>query len=1327
VEGCRGIRAVSLVAGLALGACLLVSASASASGFVHTEEFGSAAQPSVAKPRALAVDPVSGDLLVVDVHEVSPTEFTGTISRYNPDGTAANFSALGTNVIDGEGSGPPCAPPSVECDGAPQHKLSFGFANPREVQIAIAPPGAAGGTEGDIYVTQPRNSLNLIDTFAPSGEYLGQLTASSEGAFGITTGVAVDPAGAVYVSDLTHAKIHKYAPAANPVTNANNTANFARTSAATLAAGAGSTGGSIFSAKFGSEPVKLNSSSGAEECKVSSGESLSLAVNRENGHLFSATESQVTEYEGTCAPEAEPRPGFSPGSGIRGIAVNGDAGLVYVSREGNPKIEVWEEVKVPTPTTLPPSPVGATSATLRGEVNPNGQPLSECFFEWGESTAYPNAAPCEAPDAAEVGAGSTPVAVHATIALEGGTTYHAQLVAGNANGSAEGGDVKFTTAGPQVRGTEAREVAATTAKIAANVDPNGEQSGFHVEYLSEAAYLSNPEADRFAGAARAPLTDRQLPATIEGTGNLEAGSATVTGVLASAGKFGVGDVIAGPGIPAETTVKAISPGELKLSQQASATATGAALTATGPEAVTQLISGLAPQTAYRFRVVAENGAAVTEGQAKRLLTAALPEAPETCPNAATRQGFAAALPDCRAYEMVSPTHKAGEVIPPEPSTQLGGSCSSLECLPGINNQPLPMQSSPSGEGVLYSGQPFASGLAALPNDYLSGRGAGGWSWESQSPPTMTGTWEAFSTDLSRGIAHQVEPTLAPAAPSRGGKGFANLYLRASGGTFEPLLSEEPPHRDPGFVNASANAFQIRYAGANAGTGAVGAFTHVLVEANDVLTAAVPLIAPEAPEPGEVGEECTLSPCDLYEWSGGGLALVNVLPGNAAAAGESAIGAGRLLGGVALYEAPDVDNAISADGSKVFWSSEETGHVYARIDANRTLEIPGPASCKGEVAKSQRACFLTASADGASVLLANGEIYALNGAGSAYEASADLTAGEGGFEGILGAAADLSRVYFLDSAALTGGEANAIGEEAEEGALNLYAWRTGGATRFIGRLVAEDNSFGTNGRYGAWHASPADRTAQVSPDGRYLAFMSKAPLSGYDNARSGGGTCKQLEVACFEVFEYAADTATLSCASCNPSGQRPVGQSNLSLLRPGFGSPQYRQPANLSPQGGGRLFFESQDALVPQDTNGAIQDVYEWEPQGVGGCAKAGGCVALISSGHSENDSMFMDASENGNDAFFITRQQLLAGDGDHQLDLFDARVNGGFPEAAAEAPCAGEACRGPLAEAPASPSAASQSFTGPGNPKPARKQKKAHRKKKKHKRAASHKRGGGIR
>ena len=75
------------------------------------------------------------------------------------------------------------------------------------------------------------------------------------------------------------------------------------------------------------------------------------------------------------------------------------------------------------------------------------------------------------------------------------------------------------------------------------------------------------------------------------------------------------------------------------------------------------------------------------------------------------------------------------------------------------------------------------------------------------------------------------------------------------------------------------------------------------------------------------------------------------------------------------------------------------------------------------------------------------------------------------------------------------------------------------------------------------------------------------------------------------------------------------------------------------------------------------NVYQYEPAGLGSCANSAGCVALISSGTSDHESAFLDASADGSSAFFITRSQLVSVDHDTALDLYDARV------CSAQSPC----------------------------------------------------------
>jgi hypothetical protein len=188
-------------------------------------------------------------------------------------------------------------------------------------------------------------------------------------------------------------------------------------------------------------------------------------------------------------------------------------------------------------------------------------------------------------------------------------------------------------------------------------------------------------------------------------------------------------------------------------------------------------------------------------------------------------------------------------------------------------------------------------------------------------------------------------------------------------------------------------------------------------------------------------------------------------------------------------------------------------------------------------------------------------------------------------------------------------------------------------------------------------------------------------------------------SCAEVYEYDLEAESLHCVSCNPSGLRPLGPSTLSLIRSVLGKAPgaaFPQPENLPAQGEGRLFFNSLDVLSPKDTNGHLQDVYEWMPSGVSGCARAQGCLSLISSGHSANDTTFMTATPDASNAFFVTREQLLPQDHDELLDVYDARVGGGIAEGGVP-PCSGETCRGSLSSPPSLPGAGSSFFSGLGN------------------------------
>jgi hypothetical protein len=693
------------------------------------------------------------------------------------------------------------------------------------------------------------------------------------------------------------------------------------------------------------------------------------------------------------------------------------------------------------------------------------------------------------------------------------------------------------------------------------------------------------------------------------------------------------------------------------------------------------VVGLSPQTYYRYRVIATSHCnAADEAQ--------------VCEDAGPSKAFrtfpaeAPSLPDHRAYELVSPPQKhGGEVFPINP---LISSCAQ-ECKPGTLAERFPIQSSPDGEAVVYEGFPFSPEEGA-PNvdEYVSRRTQTGWQTTNPTPALFQNSggagYKVFNSGLETGLLYQNEP---PALSLEAPEGYPDLYLQPTDDptSLSPLLREAPPNRTEGL---GVTSLHLDYAIATAD------LSHVLVAANDALTPAT-AFAPEAVDGGPAKD-------NLYEWVEGQPRLVNVLPGNAETVPGAVFGSGTLLskessepngGGF------DYSHAISDDGSRIFWSSE-SGQVYLRIDGEETIEI------EDDVGK-----FLTASADGSKVLLSDGCLYKE----VAAKVCEDLTQLKGGFKGIAGQSEDLSSIYFIDSAALTPeAEENANGEHAIGGKDNLYSWQEG-ELAFIATLGPEDKA--------DWTAAPSKRTAEASPNGRYLAFISRAQLTGKDNT----GPCSSKEgkivpSPCPEAFLFDSGSGQLSCPSCNPSGELPLGPAHL----PQFGlEPAARfmpQPRYLTNEG--RLYFDTRDSLLPADTNNGVEDVYQYEPQGAGEegtCKRAEGCVSLISAGTEPVDSNFLAIDEKGKNVFFTTRDQLVLKDTDDVIDLYDAREGGGIPSETetARGECQGEACQ-PLVSPPNDPTPGSSSFEGAGNVTEAKAKKKKHRHKHKRKHAKKHRR-----
>jgi DNA-binding beta-propeller fold protein YncE len=732
-------------------------------------------------------------------------------------------------------------------------------------------------------------------------------------------------------------------------------------------------------------------------------------------------------------------------------------------------------------------------------------------------------------------------------------------------------------------------------------------------------------------------------------------------------------------------------------------------------AVTAAVTGLNTNTTYHFKLVAHNTIGPVEGADASFTTQSA--------------GGELLLPDARHWQLVSPPDKRGSRIEPINEAGIIEAAAAGGAITYLANAPL--EPSPPG--------------AAGKSQALSSRSPDGWSTRDISLPHQSATglavgpgqeYKFFNGDLSLSAVQpfgQFDPLLSEEATE------STAYLHDLDGScgsrcYRPLVTGKA-----GIANVPAGtafgreALCVPRGGAELTNASIVCGPEIVGASDDlshlILRSAAPLVA-------GAGEN------QLYVWSAGELSQLSLLPdGRPAPPAPPA--------SFATNGDRTARRAVSTDGSRIEWEAE--GMLYQRDSlaggGGETAQLDEGAGCG--TCESGGGQFQIASIDGRRLFFTDTRrLTADSGAepGVKHEADlyecrmvlegtrphcdlTDLTPANGG-EGanvqgdVLGASEDGEYIYFVALGAQAG--SNATGHSPTPGQPNLYLRHDGTAT-FIATL--------SNGDGHDWFPL-VGQPARVSPNGHFLALMSQANLTGYDNrdATSGQPTA--------EVYLFDAATMTLRCASCDPSGARPVGveyhplepgsgglvggptgtwlpEGLVAANLPGTEAPQVvegrYQPRYLSNEG--RLFFNTINPLVPQDSNGT-QDVYEYEPPGVGGesgcketsetfSSRSGGCVSLISSGSSSQESAFLDASESGDDVFFLTYSRLAKADTDNALDIYDAHSCTAsvpcLPEPPAPPePCKGEGCQAHGA-ASAEPSPSTSQFVGPGNPGPARK------------------------
>jgi hypothetical protein len=670
------------------------------------------------------------------------------------------------------------------------------------------------------------------------------------------------------------------------------------------------------------------------------------------------------------------------------------------------------------------------------------------------------------------------------------------------------------------------------------------------------------------------------------------------------------------------------------------------------------------------------------------------------------------LPDCRAYEMVTPPYKEGYEFGVEGFSSDG----SRAFLTGLGTL----------AGVEGAGESATGGATV----YVDTRTASGWQLEPVNPPLSEFVGQlpvAFEAD--KGLSLWMQHTLAQSALTR------DLYVRSADGVYSlvgPLVTPEHSVGEP------SNVMETEHGAAEV-KAVTSDYEHIVLYAanNEVYW----------PFDHTVG-----SGGSLYEYSGTGNSEPVLVGVSGPKRSTQLLGeCGTRLGGANIGSAY---NALSGDGETIFFTllpqgttgCEASAPVFAEVWARRhgsllssvpaesvdvSVRAPEPActgACRSSVESGKS--FEGASEDGERVFFTSTQ-QLLNGASQDPEASDSayndagvpgcaVTTGVGGcnlYEYDFNAAAgdrlrlvaggaevlgvaritqDGSRVYFVAKGVLTA-RGNEFGASAVAGQPNLYVYDSEEAERdpgyepvFIATLSPGDQ--------GDWQREDA-RPVQATPDGRFLVFSSSQP--GLTPGDTGPGS---------QVFEYDAQTGALVRVSQGEDGYDDNGNPAASFLRAPqvFRGDDFHSSTNQSyvADDGLTVVFESTGRLSPlaSSAEAGCPSVYEYRSGG----SIANGAVHLLSDGLDTQlihggceGARFIGMDAGGDNILFSTADALLGSDTDTRRDTYDARVGGGFALPSVPAGCQGDGCLGALTAPPVLAGAGSVAVSNAGNLTPA--------------------------
>lgn len=699
------------------------------------------------------------------------------------------------------------------------------------------------------------------------------------------------------------------------------------------------------------------------------------------------------------------------------------------------------------------------------------------------------------------------------------------------------------------------------------------------------------------------------------------------------------------GIPAHWAIEYTSQQDFEVEGFAGAATAGEGdLPASGEAIAVQApATSLLPGTAYRLRVRAENECE-PEGEPcmgeadAGFTTFGADKQDGSCANAALRTGASAVLPDCRAYELVTPADTNG-LLPEAPNSGTSGP-----------EWPTP-SSSPAGNslafmifGGLIPGMDATGGPTEIGDTYVSTRTAAGWLTKPKSPSGSQAT-RGYTSGLSSDHGYM------PVEVDEGGSlllaGERSNYVRYPGGEFV-LVGE-------GSIGTALTP-EVHYVSPGG--------SHILFSNGLRTQGSLPQLEPSAPPDGTRA---------IYDrLPDGTLRVVSLLPGELTPTGG------------AVY------TGASNDGSTVAFSvgGEGPGPLYLRLDNAETL-VGAPAGSE----------YAGLSADGRYLFyMLGGDLHRFDSSSETSEPvteTGDVDPVNIGNEGT-------GAYYLSPTALPTAPNPEGDEPEGGAYNLYHWDGVSTRFVAAVTERDADgkDDGPGSSPRLqdglGLWleavETSPALLASRTTPEGDVLLFESRAALTAIDSAgkaqlfRYDAGAGTLLCLSCNPTGATPQGEALLVAPflSGTPDPDADPNALNISTVVP-----------NLSADST-RAFFETAERLVSRDNDGKV-DVYEWEAKGTGTCAEPGGCVFLISSGQSGRGEHLFGVSESGDDVFILSSDLLTSDDRDEAPSVYDARVGGGFPAAAGNSgECLGEACL-PTAQAPEAPSPASSTFRGPGN------------------------------